>query len=223
MLLSGQFTEFTTEQTMMEGVLDYFCGLSEERKPEFINCPQIQEMLIFFSLAKAVSCETKDDLLEYISGCNFVCQGIKAQAFENVKSSEEASETFFTEEEESCDDEIDKYTTTAEIMTQLSDTFATYKETQMGNDPEAVKAAFETQIDAKTDLTEDEKKVLKAKVASTLDSITDFDDISYNDIQSSLKAEIVSATSAASVASTNKATATTKKNSLNEMYTTTKT
>ena len=93
----------------------------------------------------------------------------------------------------------------------------------MGNDPEAVKAAFETQIDAKTGLTDDEKNVLKAKVASTLDSKTDFDDISYNDIQSSLKAEIVSATSAVTVASTNKATATTKKNSLKEMYTTTKT
>ena len=224
MLLSGQFTEFTTDQTMMENALDYFCGLTEERKQEFINCPQVSvEAENFFSLAKAVSCERKDDLLEYISGCNFVCQGIKAQAFVNVKSSEEASETFYTEEEESCDDEINKYTTTAEIMTQLSDTFATYKETQMGNDPEAVKTAFDAQIDAKTGLTEDEKDVLKAKVASTLDSKADFDDQSYNDIQSSLKAEIVSATSAVNVASNNKATATTKKNSLKEMYTTTKT
>ena len=51
MLLSGQFTEFTTDQTMMEGVLDYFCGLSEERKQEFINCPQIQEMLRFFLIS----------------------------------------------------------------------------------------------------------------------------------------------------------------------------
>ena len=128
-----------------------------------------------------MSCEKKDDLIEYISGCNFFCQGIKAQAFENVKSSEEASETFYT------------------IMRQLSDIFTTYKETQMGNDPEAVKTAFLTQIDAKTDLTDDEKNALKTKVASTLDSKTDFDDISYNDIQSSLKAEIVSATSAATI------------------------
>ena len=224
MLLSGQFTEFTTDQTMMENALDYFCGLTEERKEEFINCPQVSvEAENFFSLAKAVGCERKDDLLEYISGCNFVCQGIKAQAFVNVKSSEEASKTFYTEEEESCDDEINKYTTTAEIFTQLSDTFATYKETQMGNDPEAVKTAFDAQIDAKTGLTEDEKDVLKAKVKSTLDSKADFDDQSYNDIQSSLKAEIVSATSAVNVASNNKATATTKKNSLKEMYTTTKT
>ena len=66
----------------------------------------------------------------------FFYQGIKAQAFENVKSSEDASETFYTEEEESCDDEINKYTTTAEILTQLAETFATYKETQMGNDNE---------------------------------------------------------------------------------------
>lgn len=224
MLLSGQFTEFTTDQTMMENALDYFCGLTEERKNEFINCPQVSgEAGNFFSLAKAVSCEKKDDLLEYISGCNFICQGIKAKAFENVKSSEAASETFYTEEEESCDNEIDYYTNTAEIVTQLSDTFATYKETKMGNDPEAVKTAFLAQIDAKTGLTDDEKNVLKAKVASTLDSKTEFDDISYNAIQSSLQATIVSATSTASVASTNKATATTKKKEVKALFTTTKT
>ena len=223
MLLSGQFTEFTTDQTMMENALDYFCGLTEERKQEFINCPQVSgEAENFFSLAKSVSCEMKDDLLDYISGCNFVCQGIKAQAFVKVKSAEEVSETFYTEEEESCDAEINMYTTTAEIVTQLSDTFAIYKDFQMGNDPEAVKTAFETEIDAKTGLTDDEKTALKLKVGGALDSSFAFDDISYNDIQSSLKAEIVSATSAASIASTNKATATTKKNSLKEMYTTTK-
>ena len=65
-----------------------------------------------------MSCENKDDLLKYISVCNFVCQGIKAQAFENVKSSE-PSETFYTNEEESCGDEINKYTTAAEIMKKL--------------------------------------------------------------------------------------------------------
>ena len=113
MLLSGQFTEFTTDGGCL-------CGLSEGRKQEFINCPQVSgEAENFFSLAKAVSCENKDDLLEYISGCNFVCQGIKAQAFENVKSSEEASETFYTNEQESCGNEINKYTTAAEIMTHL--------------------------------------------------------------------------------------------------------
>ena len=117
MLLSGQFTEFTADQTMMENALDYFCGLSEGRKQEFINCPQVSlEAENFFSLAKAVSCETKDDLLEYISGCNFVCQGIKAQAFENVKSSEEASETFYTNEQESFGDEINKFVEFCRIL-----------------------------------------------------------------------------------------------------------
>ena len=96
-----------------------------------------------------MSCETKDDLLEYVSGCNFVCQGIKAQAFENVKSSEEASETFYTNEQESCGNEINKYTTAAEIMTTLIHLQPTRQETQMGNDQEAVKTAFLTQIDAK--------------------------------------------------------------------------
>ena len=41
------------------------------------------------------------------------------QAFENVKSSKETSETFYTNEQESCGDEINKYTIAAEIMTQL--------------------------------------------------------------------------------------------------------
>ena len=66
-----------------------------------------------------MSCENKDYLLEYVSFCNFVCQGIKAQAFENVKSSEETSKTFYTNEKESCGDEINNFTTAAEITTQL--------------------------------------------------------------------------------------------------------
>ena len=69
----------------------------------------------------------------------------------------------------------------------------------MGNDPEAAKTAFDAQIDAKTGLTEDEKDVLKAKVASTLDSKADFDDQSYNDIQSILKAKTYASSVAATI------------------------
>ena len=207
----------------MQNALNYFCTLTEEDKEEFMTCPQVSgDAESFFSLAKAIGCSKKEDLTEYLTGCNFVCQSIKAQAIYNSNAAETASLSYFEDEEEKYDEERVYWEDTATILSELSTGFTEYKETQMGNDPEAVKTAFNAQIDATT-LTDDEKTTLKNKVASTLDGKTDFDGITYTSIQSSLKAEIVSATASAATATTNKAATTSKKNQLSEYYSEVKT
>ena len=114
-----------------------------------------------------MSCENKDDLLKYISVCNFVCQGIKAQAFENVKASEEASITYYTNEENVADDKIDYYQTGVDILSEIYETYTSYKETEIGEEPTLVKTLLNSEIDKK-DLTDDEKEDLKKKVETAL-------------------------------------------------------
>ena len=85
----------------MNAALPYFCALpTRDKKQEFIDCPQVTgDAENFFLLAKEVGCSSSDDFSQYTLGCDFVCQRIKAQAFANFHSSEDASEKFFIQEE----------------------------------------------------------------------------------------------------------------------------
>ena len=226
MLLLGKFEDLSTD-ALMENALDHFCSLTDEGKQEFIHCPQVSgDAENFFKLAKALSCTKRDDLIAYISeytnGCDFVCQGIKAQAFENVKASEEASITYYTNEENVADDKIDYYQTGVDILTEIYETYTSYKETEIGEEPTLVKTLLDSEIDKK-DLTDDEKEDLKKKVETALVGKADFDFDSYDAIDEILNTEIAAKTSAIDVAKTDKAASTEKKKSLTTTYTTAKT
>ena len=249
MLLLGKFADLSTE-ALREKALDHFCSLTEEGKQEFIHCPQVSGVAEnFFKLAKitltlldseidaktdltddektdlkALRCSKRDDFIAilYTAGCDFVCQGIKAQAFENVKASEEASITYYSNEEKVSDDKIDYYQTGVVILTEIYETYTSYKEEQIGEEPTLVKTLLDSEIDKK-DLTDDEKTDLKAKVATALVGKADFDFDSYDAIDEILNTEIATKTSAIDVAKTDKAASTEKKKSLTTTYTTAKT
>ena len=147
----GQFENFLVDQSKMDDALVYFCDLTEEKKREFISCPQVSgEAENYFSLAKAVGCNEEGGFANYLSGCNFVCQGIKAQFFENVKSSKQISLDYYTAEEKKFYETEKIYTDSAAAFTQLSDTWAANKEANYKKDPKKLQDDLIKQIDDAT-------------------------------------------------------------------------
>ena len=134
----------------MDEALVYFCDLTEEKKQEFISCPQVSgEAESYFSLAKAVGCK-EGGFADYLSGCNFVCQGIKAQFFENVKSAKQISLDYYAVQGKKHNETKKYYTAIAANVKQLSDTWAANKEANYKKDPEKLKEDLIKQIDDST-------------------------------------------------------------------------
>ena len=114
----------------MLNALDYFCKLDEDFKDEFIACPQVSnEAEYFFSLAKAVGCSSKEDLMEYlVDGCDFICQKVKAKGFEKLKEAQKTTDSFYARQVSELDTSLDYWSVTVSTLESLSGTYAEYKE-----------------------------------------------------------------------------------------------
>ena len=173
----------------MHDALPYFCGLTTttvsstttvastttvpnedpmdpppDKKQEFIDCPHVSgDAENYFSLAKEVGCSERlpsEEFADWLSGCDPVCQRVKAQAFVNLKDSEEASEFFYAQIESKWAKVQTEALNALNTYKQLSKTMDDYMATQK---PETWKKALNEKIDTST-LSEEAKTALKDKI-----------------------------------------------------------
>ena len=201
----------------MENALEYFCPLSESKQEEFIACPQLSlEAVEYFSLAKAIDCTSKDDMVDYVSNCDLVCLGIKAQVIESFKATEEASDEYYSAEIAKFEEEYDWQTKAAGSLTSLAELCSTAKEEWSSSDPTAFEQKFNDQIDNSVGLSDEEKTELKTYVSGELQKTIDGTS-TFNEMESDFMKKIVIAESAADSAASSKDGVATQKSSVKQL------
>ena len=173
----------------MHDALPYFCGLTtttvsstttvastttvpneDSRNPprdkmqEFIDCPHVSgDAENYFSLAKEVGCSEgspSEEFADWLSGCDPVCQRVKAQTFVNLKDSEEVSEFFYAQIESKWAKAQTEALNALKTYKQLSKTMDFYMAT---TNPETWKKALNEKIDT-SDISEETKTAIKDKI-----------------------------------------------------------
>ena len=190
-LFSGRYTAFNS-QTEMENALDYFCPLSKEKQQAFIDCPQVTfDATKFFSLAKEIDCKGKEDMAEYTSGCDFICQGIKTQGLSNVKAAMESSKNYYKTKIAKLEEENQWQSKVATSLTAIAQICQEYRGQTISDDPTAVEAKFHAKIDETVSLSDAQKTDLKARVSKTIEGVTVYEPTTNNEIEADLMRDIV--------------------------------
>ena len=176
----------------MENALDYFCPLSAEKQLEFIACPQVTfDATRFFTLAKEIDCTGKEDMAKYTSGCDFICQGIKAEGLSNVKAAMEASNSYYEAKLATLEEESKLQSQVATSLTAVAALCQEYREQAFTDDPLAVEAKFHAKIDATVGLSDAQKTELKNQVSVTIKQATVFEVVTNNEVEADLMRDII--------------------------------
>ena len=182
----------------MENALTYFCELSKKDQESFIACPQLStEAVSFFTLANAIDCTSQEDLKEWLNGCDFACQHVKAQGLLDYKATEARAIQYYAAEVEKLEDEYEWQSNLANTLTNLTDSISKAKNTWSYNDPKQVEKNYHKKIDETSSLTQDQKNKLKSYVTNTMEKATVFEPVTFNAIEQDFMKEIVDAKSLA--------------------------
>ena len=204
------FPTLETEDEM-KTALDYFCGLNEETQNEFMECSQVTANAEhFFSLVQIVGCGT-ESLDEYLDGCDFICQGVKAEAFVNLANTETASNEAFDNAIEAAEEASDLHTKIATTLEELSTAYTAYKEADMTRNVAVYKEKFENEI-KKANLDSDTETELIAEMENIMDGKDVFQGTTaYTQMQTVISKKIVTASNTAKEKKTESTNLATKK------------
>ena len=216
----GKYPELNSKE-QLESALDWFCKLDETKQTDFLTCPQVgDEATSYFALVKAVgACDNKEVLQSYINGCNYICQSLKAQGLENVKSAEKNSNILFAKQIADLDSKIDYWTVGVSSLESLSAAYADFKEFDISKNVNSVKQEFIDQIEAIDGLDDKTKAELEERVTNAFDSANSYGSTSaYNNVKEKLNQQIAQAAEQQELAMLGKDKIVKKKNTLTAMY-----
>ena len=183
-----------------------------DKMQEFIDCPHVSgDAENYFSLAKEVGCSEglpSEEFADWLSGCDPVCQRVKAQTFVNLKDSEEVSEFFYAQIESKWAKAQTEALNALKTYKQLSTTMGFYMATTK---PEIWKKALNEKIDTSA-ISEEAKTAIKDKI-KVADGVT-----SYKQVKTFLKDEYKIHVAEAEDAKENKDAATEKKEKVKKMF-----
>ena len=217
----GKYPELKSKE-QLESALDWFCKLEyEEIQNDFLTCSQVgDEAASYFALVKVVgACDNSTVLQSYIDGCNYICQSIKAQGLENVKSAEKNSNTLFAKQIADLDSKIDYFSAGVSSFESLSTAYASYKESDISKNVNSVKQEFIDQIEGIEGLDDDTKTDLEKRVNNAFDSANSYGSTSaYNNVKEKLNQQIAQAAEQQELAQLGKDKVVKKKKALASMY-----